>query len=125
MSLGERIKLIMHENNLKQKELAATLGISESYISTMVNERISEPSRALAMLIEEKYGYSKEWILNGTEPKMKQFSKDKSLSDIHQKALYQLEKMDDKQVKAVLAFINSLDEIEEILKDSKQNTEQA
>ena len=35
-----------------------------------------------------------------------------ALSEVHQKALAQLEKMNDEQVKAVLAFINSLDEVE-------------
>ena len=48
----------------------------------------------------------------------------KSLSEIHQKALAQLEKMNDEQVKAVLAFINSLDELEKSLQpappDSKK-----
>jgi len=38
----------------------------------------------------------------------------KSLSEIHQKVLAQLEKMNDSQVKAVLAFINSMDELEKI-----------
>lgn len=39
-------------------------------------------------------------------------NKNKALSDLHQKALAQLEKMNDDQIRAVLAFINSLDEVE-------------
>lgn len=41
------------------------------------------------------------------------------LSEIHQKVLAQLEKMNDEQVKAVLAFINSLDELEKTLSTDK------
>ena len=39
-----------------------------------------------------------------------------ALSKTHQKALAQLKKMNDEQVKAVLAFINSLDELEKSLR---------
>lgn len=81
-------------------------------------------SQSLAVLIEEKYGYSAAWVLNGTEPKLKQISKDKSLSEIHQKALAQLERMNDEQIKAVLAFINSLDELEKSLRIAPQNSKE-
>lgn len=107
-----RIKQILKENSLKQKQFASAIGVTESYISKLLKDPDIRLSQSLATLIEEKYGYNAEWILNGTEPKLKQISKNKSLSDIHQKALNQLEKMNDEQVKAVLAFINSLDELE-------------
>ena len=51
---------------------------------------------------------------------MLNYSKNTSLSEAHQKALAQLEKMNDEQVKAVLAFINSLDELEKSLNTSKR-----
>lgn len=117
MDQCERIKLILQENKLKQKQLAAEIGVSESYISMLLKRPDIGLSQSLATLIEEKYGYNSEWVLNGTEPKLKQFSKNKSLSDIHQKALMQLERMNGEQIKAVLAFINSLNEIEDSLKD--------
>ena len=112
MSLCDRIKLILKENNLKQKDLAREIGVTESYISAIVNRRNTNLSHSLASLIEEKYGYSSEWVLTGAEPKLKQISKNRSLSELHQKALMQLEKMSDEQVKAVLAFLNSLEQIE-------------
>ncbi len=115
MNQCDRIKQILKENGLKQKQFAYTIGVTESYISKLLKDPNIRLSQSLATLIEEKYGYSAEWILNGTEPKLKQISKNKSLSEIHQKALSQLEKMNDEQVKAVLAFINSLDELEKTL----------
>lgn len=112
MNQCDRIKLILQENGLKQKQLAAEIGVTESYISKLLKEPDIKLSQSLATLIEEKYGYNADWILSGTEPKMKQVSKNKILSPAHQKALMQLEKMSENQAKAVLAFINSLDEIE-------------
>lgn len=114
MNLSERIKLILQENNLKQKELASEIGVSESYISMLLKKSEINLSHSFAALIEEKYGYNMNWVLYGTEPKYKQFSKNKILSPMHQKALARLEKMNDEQVKAVLAFIYSLDEVEKI-----------
>lgn len=123
MNQCDRIKLILQENKLKQKQFACVIGVTESYISKLLKDPDIRLSQSLASLIEEKYGYNAEWVLNGTEPKLKQVSKDKSLSEIHQKALAQLEKMNDEQVKAVLAFINSLDELEKSLQPAPHNSE--
>ena len=55
-------------------------GLSREKGGFCLEKRIFEISQSLAVLIEEKYGYNAEWVLNGTEPKLKQVSKDKSLS---------------------------------------------
>lgn len=115
MNQCDRIRQILTENSLKQKQFASVIGVTESYISKLLKDPNIRLSQSLAALIEEKYGYNANWILNGIEPKLKQISKDKSLSELHQRALTQLEKMNDEQVKAVLAFINSLDELEKSL----------
>lgn len=116
LNLSERIKLILEENQLKQKELAKELGVTESYISAIINSRNYNISQALATLIEEKYGYSTSWILEGTEPKLKVIGKNRTLSDIHKKAILQIEKLTPEQIKAVLAFVKSLEEVENDLK---------
>lgn len=123
MNQCDRIRQILKENKLKQKQFASVIGVTESYISKLLKDPDIRLSQSLAVLIEEKYGYNAEWVLNGTEPKLKQISKDNSLSEIHQKALAQLEKMNDEQVKAVLAFINSLDELEKSLQPIPHNSE--
>lgn len=112
MNLNERIKIILKENCLKQKELAHELGVTESYISAIVNGRNTTISQALATLIEEKYGYNSSWILDGTEPKLKISGKNKTLSELQRRAILQIEHLTPEQVKAVLAFVKSLDEIE-------------
>lgn len=119
MNQCERFKTILSENNLKQRQFASEIGVSESYVSMLLKKPEINLSQSLATLIEEKYGYNSDWVLNGTEPKFKQMSKNKSLSPFHQKALAQLEKMDEQQIKAVLAFIEFLGQIEGIFKDNE------
>ena len=121
MNQCDRIRLILQENKLKQKQLAVGLGVTESYISKLLKEPDIRLSQHLAALIEEKYGYRADWVVNGEEPKLKQVSKNEGLSELHQKALTQLEKLNDNQVKAVLAFINSLDDIERFLSDGSKD----
>ena len=48
---------------------------------------------------------------------MKMVGKNPTLSDIHKKAILQIEKLSPEQIKAVLAFVKSLEEIENDLKD--------
>ncbi len=120
MNQCDRIRLILQENKLKQKELAAEIGVTESYVSILLKKPEVRLSRSVAALIEERYGYSADWVLTGMEPKLKQVSKDRTLSELHQKALAKLEKMDDNQIKAVLAFIDSLEDIERVLMDKKE-----
>lgn len=112
MNQCDRIKMILQENSLKQKELAHEIGVTESYISKLIKNPNIRLSQSIAALIEQKYGYNPDWILSGIEPKFKQFSKCKSLSILQQKAIAKLEKMNDKQIKAVLIFINSINELE-------------
>lgn len=112
MELKERISAIIKENHLKQKELAALMGVTESYVSTLLSGRNRNISVSVANLIEEKLGYNAQWLLSGDEPKYKQLSKNPNLSDIHRQFILQLEKMPESEIRAVLAFINSLDDIE-------------
>lgn len=119
MNLNERIRVILKENHLKQKELAKEIGVTESYISALINGRNDNISQALATLIEEKYGYNSAWVLDGGGPKMKMVGKNHTLSDIHKKAILQIEKLSPEQIKAVLAFVKALEEVENDLKSSQ------
>lgn len=109
MDMSSRIRLIISENSLKQKEFAKSINVTESYISKLLRGE-SGLSNSTATLIEERYGYSVDWILNGTEPKMSQRSKVKDLSPIQRKVISDIEQMDETDLAAVKAFINSLSE---------------
>lgn len=121
MELSERIAIIIEENDLKQKELAAIMGVTESYVSILVSGRRSTNlSTAVANLIEEKLGYSAQWVMTGQEPKYKSISGKPNISDTHRRVVMQLEKMNDMQKKAVLAFMNSLDDVEKIITERNE-----
>lgn len=109
MNLSERIRLIIKENNLRQKEFAKSINVTESYISKLLSGE-SGLSNSTATLIEERYGYATDWILNGNEPKVKQTSKSKDLSPVQRKVIAEIEQMDEPDLIALKAFITSLDE---------------
>lgn len=117
MELKERISTIVKENHLKQKELAALMGVTESYVSTLISGRNQNVSVSVANLIEEKLGYNAQWILTGEEPKYKQLSKNPNISDVHRRVIMQLEKMSDNEISAVLAFMNALESINKEKRD--------
>lgn len=123
MELKERISTIIKENHLKQKELAVLMGVTESYVSTLLSGRNRNISASVANLIEEKLGYNAPWLLSGEEPKYKQISKNPNLSDIHRRVISQVEKMSDEEIKAVLAFINSLSDIEKSFSTNRETGE--
>ena len=57
MKLSDRIRLIISENGLKQKEFAQSIQVTESYISKLLRDE-SGVSHSTATLIEERYSYS-------------------------------------------------------------------
>jgi transcriptional regulator with XRE-family HTH domain len=113
MKQNDRLRLILKENNLRQKDFANNLKISASYISKILREDASKISPQLLELIEKKYGYCAEWITTGTEPKLKTEYSNKELSDYHKQVILRLEKMPEEQLRAVLVFIHSLEKIYE------------
>ena len=66
MSLGQRIQTILKEQKIKQVEFARTLGISANYVNLIANDKKVTISDTLAKLIEESYGYSAQWVLDGS-----------------------------------------------------------
>ena len=117
MELKERISVMLQENHLKQKELAALMGVTEGYVSALLSGRNRNISVSVANLLEEKLGYRAQWLLSGEGPKRKPLKKNPDLSDAYRQVISQMENMSEAKIRAVLAFINSLDEIERILSE--------
>ena len=116
-----RIRLILKENGLKQRQLAAGLGVTESYISKLLRDPGIRLSPSLAALVEERYGYRAQWLLTGQGPKLRQArGQQGELSELHQRALARLEKLDPWQLRAVLAFVDSLEEVGRCLEEGKE-----
>ena len=86
MGLPDRVKDILKESGLNQKNFAKKINVTDSYISKLLRGE-SGMSNTTALLIEELYGYSKYWILNGAEPKMSSKSAFKELTPLKRKII--------------------------------------
>jgi len=107
MTLGERIQTILKERSIKQVEFAKVLGISANYVNLLVNDKKTKISDTLAKLIEETYGYSAEWLLEGVGERFSDTSVSASKSEI----LKRIQKMTDSEIKATLAFVKTLESV--------------
>lgn len=109
MELKERLQLILDEQHIKQKDLANTIKVTESYISNMLSGKRSNLSEALALLIEQAYGYSSQWILTGKGERYATQSNIPELSPTKRRLIAEIEKMSEPELDAVKVFIDSLD----------------
>lgn len=110
MELKDRLQLILDERHLKQKDLASTIKVTESYVSNMLKGKRSNISESLAMLIEQTYGYSAQWILTGEGDRYSTQANIPELSSTKKRVIAEIEKMSEAELDAVKVFINSLSE---------------
>jgi transcriptional regulator with XRE-family HTH domain len=109
MALSDRLKIIIGECDIKQKEFAKNINVTDSYISKVLRGE-SGMSNSTALLIKQLYGYSKDWILTGQGPKMVA-GRGRHLSKLQKKIIMDVEKMDEDELQALYAFIESLKKI--------------
>ena len=109
IELKDRLQLILDEQHIKQKDLAKTIKVTESYVSNMLNGKRSNLSEALALLIEQVYGYSSQWILTGQGERYTTQSNIPELSPTKKRLISEIEKMPESDLDAVKVFIDSLD----------------
>ena len=109
MTLGDRLRIILKERNIKQIEFAKVLGVSANYVSLLISGKRGPISDTLAKLIEETYGYSAQWVMNGEGEKLSS----PSLSATKIEFLKKIQKMPDDEIIALLAFANSLESVKQ------------
>ena len=107
MSLGDRLRIILDERNIKQVDFASSLGVSANYINLLISGKRGPISDTLAKLIEETYGYSAQWVMTGNGEKIAT----PSLSAAKLEFLKKVQKMPDDEVTALLAFAKSLESV--------------
>jgi transcriptional regulator with XRE-family HTH domain len=106
MALSDRMRTIISESKLKQKAFAKSINVTDSYISKLVRDE-SGISNSTAMLIEQLYGYSQNWILTGKGPK-KLTEGGSKLTGQQRALIAEIEQMDENELRAMLAFSDSL-----------------
>ncbi|MFG6367817.1 MAG: helix-turn-helix domain-containing protein [Lachnospiraceae bacterium] len=117
MTLGDRLRIILKERNIKQVEFAKALGVSANYVNLLISGKRGPISDTLAKLIEETYGYSAQWVMNGEGEKLSS----PSLSATKIEFLKKIQKMPDDEIIALLAFANSLESVKQTLNSTVNN----
>lgn len=64
MELADRIKYIMKEQGINQRELGDAISITQSAVSFILSGK-NTPSEQTLRLIAETYGYNIEWLKTG------------------------------------------------------------
>lgn len=120
MELKDRLRTILDEQNIKQKDLADVIKVTESYVSNMLKGKRNNISESLALLLEQRYGYSSKWILTG-EGERFNIQSNPDLSPTKKRLIAEIEKMSDSEIEAVKVFIDSLDEYKKAFSSFKEN----
>lgn len=120
MELKDRLQIVLNEQNIKQKDLANTIKVTESYVSNMLKGKRNNISESLALLIEQKYGYSAQWILTGEGEPYTTQSNIPNLSSTKKRLISEIEKMSDSEIDAIKVFIDSLDEYKKAFSSSDE-----
>lgn len=63
-TIGQRILLIIKEQNMNQSEFAKSLQITPASVSTMISGK-TNPSAQTIQQICDKYGYNPDWLKTG------------------------------------------------------------
>lgn len=116
MDFLEKLNYLMDKNHLNKSTLSKACNIPYTTIDGWYKKGYEGLKLTTLRKLAEYFGTSLDYWASESNDSPDQINKDKSLSETHQRALAQLEKMNDEQVKAVLAFINSLDELEKNLR---------
>jgi transcriptional regulator with XRE-family HTH domain len=106
MALSDRMRTVINECGLKQKDFAKSINVTDSYISKLVRDE-SGISNSTAMLIEKLYGYTKDWLLTGRGPKTVACW-GRKLTGLQRKMIAEIERMDEVELEAMLAFRETL-----------------
>lgn len=101
----ERLKILIQELNISQRQFAMKINLDAGYISRIVQGKVNPPDRIL-LLIENVFGVNKEWLENGTG---EMFSTE-GISLTKKQVLESIDLLNDEQINAVSSFIKYLTE---------------
>ncbi|GHU15308.1 hypothetical protein FACS1894163_01550 [Spirochaetia bacterium] len=107
MALSDRIEIILTEKGLNQKQFAESIYVTKGYVSRLLKDKIGM-SNSTAMLIEKIHGYSRDWILHGTEPKMLQNAGVRELTPVQRKIIAEIELMTDDELFFITTYIEAV-----------------
>lgn len=101
--LHDRLKCLLTELDLSQRQFAMKLNLNPGYFSRIIHGKSIPPERIL-LLIESVFLVNRKWLVDGSGP----IFKDSGLSKTRRQVLDLIRDLDEEQVKAVLAFLQYL-----------------
>lgn len=104
MKFSEKLKKLLEEKKIKQADLCRMTGIQTSLMSDYIGGKKS-PSISNAILISDAFGMSLDNLVGREKP-------EELVTNIQKLAISQIQKMDDEKIKAVLAYIKVLKDID-------------
>lgn len=110
MTFAESLKRIISDKHLRQADLCRMTGIQTSLMSEYLGGKKS-PTIGNAIAIADALDVSLDFLVGKRA--------DAGGSDIQKEAVMKLKKMPDEEVRAVLAFIDSLEEVESVFGEKK------
>lgn len=99
----ERLKILLKELNISQRQFAMKINLDAGYFSKIVQGKVTPPDRIL-LLIENVFGVNKEWLECG---RGEIFSSQGS-SLAKRQVLESIDTLNEEQVNAVWSFIRYL-----------------
>lgn len=112
--LKDRISTTIEEKNIRIKDFATAIGVTANYISMLKSGAKTNLGLKTARVIEQKFGYSKDWILDGTPPKLIY----SDLSKLKQQFIAELANYSENEIAAMLAFSRTLGQVTSLLSDN-------
>ena len=113
-SVSDNLRTVLNELNMSQIDFSKSVGTSFGYLNMVINGRRASISRQLALLIEEKYEYSADWLLhNEGDKKINPFKSQKRYKDMRT----QINQLSYSEMEYLYKFVLSLEEEDKIKKE--------
>jgi transcriptional regulator with XRE-family HTH domain len=121
-SVSDNLRTILNELNMSQIDFSKSVGTSFGYLNMVINGRRASISRQLALLIEEKYEYSADWLLhNEGDKKTNHFKSQKRYKEMRT----QINQLSYSEMEYLYRFVLSLEEEEKVKKEKRNLKKQS
>lgn len=105
MMISERLKVLLKELGISQRQFAMKINLDTGYFSRIVQGKVNPPDRIL-LLIENVFHVNKDWLEKGEG----EIFSTQGISLAKKQVLESIEALNDDQVRAVSSFIKYLTE---------------
>lgn len=99
----ERLKILLKELNMSQRQFAMKIDLDAGYFSRIMQGKVNPPNRIL-LLIENVFNVNKDWLENGEGD----IFSTQGISLTKKQILEAIDTLSDEQVEAVSSFIKYL-----------------